>query len=244
MANSFVTVIKRNVHVIVLDILFVVFLVKNNFSVVLGDKTAHSMVLHLAQINHLLIFILFFFPWLNLKLLDFLKSKFWTVNNLLRFLIIFSILSTLIYMFNEYSYTHNFLFADNRHYSFYYFSKIYLNTWLRMIILTYTSLIFSLHINDNPEVLKDTTLLSWLICTVLALVPAKLFEFRYFTVSMLTLILIIHKHYPRWRELYQNIINKYNIAWMCMVNLITIVVFLYKPFKNSFMEMEVSRFMW
>jgi alpha-1,2-glucosyltransferase len=237
--------IKSEVHVVILDVLFIIFLVKNDFSVVLGDRSSHSMVVHLAQINHLLIFFLFFFPWLNTKLLDLFKRQFWNSNNIIRLTVIFSIVSSIMFIFNQYSYTHDFLLADNRHYSFYYFSKIYNNTTLRNLLLSYTSLITSLVINDNPNLLKSTYIHSWLICTTLVLVPAKLFEFRYLTLPMLTFVLIIHSNYPSWRDLYERLVNKYNVAWMILVNAVTIVVFLYRPFKNNFMELTpMSRFMW
>jgi alpha-1,2-glucosyltransferase len=242
--DKVVTAIKNNFYVIILDILFIAFLVWNKFSVVLGDKTSHSMVPHLAQINHLLIFFLVFFPLLNLKAMRVLNKDFWRLDNVKNFVIILSFTSTAIYISNQYSYTHNFLLADNRHYSFYYFHKIYLNEPLRALLLAYVSVIYSLLINDNRQLLNSPEVQSWLVCACLALIPAKLFEFRYLTLPMLIFVLIVHKDYPKWEDLHKHLINKFNIAWMILINAITIYVFLFRPFSNSFMDNTLSRFMW
>ena len=88
--NNIFSTILENFDVLIIDILFIGFLIKNNFSVVLGDKSNHEMVFHLAQINHLLIFSLVFFPTLNYKSLRKVNKILNNKKKTARFLLIFS----------------------------------------------------------------------------------------------------------------------------------------------------------
>lgn len=237
--------IDRYYHIIFIDVLFITFVYMNNLSMVLGDKSSHELSLHLAQFNHLLIIFLFFFPTLNLKLLKIFDRNFWKKDNLISFTLIFIIVTGIIYFFNQFSHTHDFLFADNRHYSFYYFRRIYDNLPIvRTVLLLYTSFIYSNIINDNKALTNNSLIISCTICSILILTPAKLFEFRYLTLCYLTYLIIIQHYSPQWKDLYYSIVNYYNIIWMIIINVITLYVFLYKPFTNSFFSGEISRFMW
>ena len=112
-------------------------------------------------------------------------------------------------------------------------------------MLTWTSLIFSLIILDNEEIYKDSFLISNFICIFLILVPAKLFEFRYLTYCVISLLIIIHYHSAKWKDIYYFIFNKYNFIWLCLVNIVTFYVFIKKPFVNThWASNEISRFMW
>ena len=124
--NNIYSTLVENLDIFIIDVLFIGFLIKNDFSVVLGDKSHHSMVIHLAQINHLLIFGLIFFPMFNYKVLRNPSKILNTKKKVLRFFLIFCILSCIIFQLNKFSYVHDFILSDNRHYIFYYFRKIYL----------------------------------------------------------------------------------------------------------------------
>ena len=65
--NDSLNIMKKYITILIVDICFIIFFIKNGYSVVLGDKSHHEICCHLAQINHLLIFTLFFFPILNLQ---------------------------------------------------------------------------------------------------------------------------------------------------------------------------------
>ena len=240
--GGFTKVFKDNFYLVVLDGLFMLFLVFNRFSVVLGDKSNHSMAVHMAQMVHLLFFMLIFFPTMNLKILRLFEKKFYKFKYFFKFMIIFAIVLAFLFFFSVFSHTHEFILSDNRHYSFYYFRRIYNNTFLRYAIIIYTSLIYSLYINDN-NLIKNRLIISWLICSFMILVPSKLFEFRYLTLPILTFLIIIHENFPFWKDIYYKIVNIWNVIYSVSVNMIVIFVFLKMPFHNEWFD-ELSRFMW
>jgi alpha-1,2-glucosyltransferase len=242
--NNIFSTILENFDILIIDLLFIGFFIKNNFSVVLGDKSHHEMVFHLAQINHLLIFSLIFFPTLNYK-------SFRKVNKILnnkkktaRFLLIFCIFVIIVFQLNKFSYIHDFILSDNRHYIFYYFKKIYLKDNLRHALLIYLSLTYSIIINDNLKLLKDTKIISLIICSFLTLVPSKLVELRYFTPCYIIFIILINYNKENFDDLHQYIFSWSNITGHFIINSITIYIFLFKPFENKFMNNEISRFMY
>ncbi len=235
---------KKFYHVIILDLIFIVFLIKNNFSVVLGDKKNHSLTFHLAQINHFLFFALFFFPWLNTQIKLIFQKKFYTLKNIFKVLIIFTFFLFFMAICNRFSYVHEFLLSDNRHYSFYYFKKIYLNTSLRWMMIIYSSLIYSLILVENIELVKDSNIISCFICISMTLVPSRLFEFRYFAFAYLSLLFLVHYFSPKWKGLHRLLINRINLVWIIVLNLVTIIVFIKYPFKNYWYNLQLSRFMW
>ena len=67
--NNLKKTISSYLELILIDLIFILFIIKNDYSLVLGkftliegDKSHHTMTLHLAQINHLFLFIIFFYP--------------------------------------------------------------------------------------------------------------------------------------------------------------------------------------
>ena len=241
--NTFSTLFE-NLDIFIIDILFIGFLIKNNFSVVLGDKSHHSMVLHLAQINHILIFSLLFFPMLNYKTLRNLSKILNSKKKTIRFLLIFCVVIFCVFQFDKFSYIHDFILCDNRHYIFYYFKKIYLKDNIRYALLIYLSFTYSIIINDNFKLLKDNRIISLIICSFLSLVPSKLVELRYFTPCYIIFIILINYNKENFDDLHQYIFNWFNIIGHFAINCITIYIFLFRPFENKFMENEISRFMY
>lgn len=242
--NNIFSTILENFDILIIDLLFIGFLVKNNFSVVLGDKSHHQMVFHLAQINHLLIFSLIFFPMLNYKTLRNVNKILNSNKKAARFLLIFCIIIIFVFQMNKFSYIHDFILSDNRHYIFYYFKKIYLKDNIRHALLIYISFTYSIIINDNLKLLKDTRIISLIICSFLSLVPSKLVELRYFTPCYIIFIILINYNKENFDDLHQYIFNWFNIISHFIINSLTIYIFLFKPFENKFMNNEISRFMY
>ena len=242
--NNIFSTIFENLDILIIDILFISFLFYNDFNIVLGDKSHHKMVFHLAQINHILIFSLIFFPMFNYKVLrnptKILKDR----KKASRFLLIFCAITIIIFQLDKYRYIHDFILSDNRHYIFYYFKKIYLKDNIRQALLIYTSFSYSLIINDNIKLLKDTRIICLIICTLLNLVPSKLVELRYFTPCYIIFIILINYNKENFDDLHQFIFNWFNIFVHFIINCITIYIFLFRPFENKFMNNEESRFMY
>ena len=107
-----------------------------------------------------------------------------------------------------------------------------------MTVVVITTTLLLSHSNLNSK------LVSWLICTLFVIVPSKLFEFRYFTISMLMLILIKKDDHTNHDSLKRGLYSVINLLWMLIINCITLYVFLEKPFVNSYFSMDYSRFMW
>ena len=237
------TIIK-NIDILIIDLLFIIFFIYNNFSIVLGDKSHHNIVFHLAQMNHLLIFSILFFPVFNLKVLRNLNKLLKSKKKAARFILIFIVILSFVLICNSFSYVHDFILSDNRHYIFYYFKKIYLKDNLRYALLIYISLSYSIIINDNLLLLKDNKIISWFICSLLCLIPAKLVEIRYFLPSYVIFIILINYNKDGFEDLYQNIFHWFNLMVHLIINIISIYIFAFRAFENKFMNNEISRFMY
>lgn len=237
-------IIKEYFHILIIDVAFILFFILNNFSLVLGDRQSHKMTLHLAQVNHFLFAFLFFFPMVNFKIFRLFYKDFYSMRNLTRFIVFFIMVYCLLLMCDGYSQIHDFILSDNRHYSFYYIRKVYMDSFIKNILLIWTSVIVSLVLIDNSSLLIDNNLNAVVICVLLILVPAKLLEFRYFNLCFITFLTIIHYNSPKWKDLYYFIFNKYNVIWSIIINSIVLYNFIQKPFSNSYFGGEISRFMW
>ena len=236
--------IIRNIDILIIDILFIVFFASNNFSVVLGDKSNHNIVFHLAQVNHLLIFSLVFFPTFNFKVLRNLSRLLNSRKKAMRFTFLFFFVILLVLICNRFSYIHDFILSDNRHYMFYYFKKIYLKDNLRYALLIYVSLAYTIIINDNIKLLKDNRIISWFICSILCLAPSKLVEMRYFTPCYIILIILVNYNKESFDDLNQLMFNWWNIWAHLVMNGATLYIFLFRQFENKYMNNEISRFMY
>ena len=240
--------IKKYFYIVIIDILFVCFLIINNFSVVLGDKSHHKLCFHLAQINHFLFFSLLFFPSINLKILK-INRSIKSAKQLFKILFLFIILSIILFIFNKFSITHDFLLSDNRHYTFYYFRKIYSNLRLRYALILYTSLIYSIFIIENSQYLLNGKILAYLICLLMTLVPTPLIEMRYYIPCFIIILILINEQSflindNEKREYLTNpFFNWLNILEYIIINCIVIYIFIFKPFKNEYFNGEMSRFM-
>lgn len=229
--------------IVIVDGLFVCFLKWNNFSVVLGDKSHHEMCLHFAQINHLLIFSLVIFPFINCKLFTLLKKEFYTKKKFITFFISFILILCLVFTFNKFSYVHDFILSDNRHYSFYYFRKIYNVLIIRKIILVYISIVYALIIVDNVNLLCDTKIISFCICATMCLIPAKLVEFRYFISIFVILLILIEHNKSSYINIYNLLFHKIHILLYIIENSTLLYIFIKLLFKNESFGNEMSRFM-
>lgn len=244
LAENIKDLMVKHAFVILLDLLFILFVVLNNFSLVLGDNISHQIVVHFAQLNHFTFFFLFFFPMVNFKILKLFYKDFYTKENILKFVPLLILTTAIFLIFNKFSFTHDFILADNRHFSFYYFRKIYNNLIIRLLMIVWTSLITSLIILDNKELTRDKFIFAFIVCLGMVLVPAKLFEFRYLSLGYTILLIIIHYNSAKWKDFNNLIFNKYNLIFSIGINIITLFVFIKLPFNNSFFGGETSRFIW
>lgn len=199
----------------------------------MGDKSAHQATVHQAQIVYFLYFTSFFaFPWI-LSLKNVKKFIIFCYKNL----IISAIpLVTLILLIKYQNPAHPYLLADNRHYTFYIWRRLFgkKDSLLRYAFLPLCQLtLWSLfHLVQKRDNLWKCL---FFLFTCLSIVPQQLVEFRYYMPAFILWRLNISSSssFSLALELILNI----------FVNVLTIYIFLNHPFKwpNS---PELQRFMW
>lgn len=218
---------------------FVAFVVLNG-GIVVGDKTQHQACLNFPQLFYLLVFTLAFscsllvFPEDIVSYLKILRTTVKKPLYTIALLILAIIMVLIIYKF---TYVHEYLIADNRHYPFYIWRKVYARHWLVKYAMAplYMFAAFSIHRQLSLEQHRLWLVMLY-ICVAVVTVPQKLIEFRYFIIPYILYRLHIPlASYPR-------------LVLECVlytaVNAVTFYLFLKKPFYWAHSPKEVQRFMW
>lgn len=221
-------------------LMFAIFLIFNR-GIVLGDKDAHTSVIHVSQLLHFAFFsIIFGFPWLVTR------SNLSQFANTVRKNKLKAMISSMIIVAVSYfsCHVHPYLLADNRHYTFYIWRRFLgCPTTLFSKSLLYTPLYgFTLYTTISMLGTKDT-LWKYLfsICLCISIVPQKLLEFRYFIVPFT----IWRLNIPNNNSSNSNNTIQLSIEFVLytFVNVFTIYIFLYKSFKWP-QSSDAQRFMW
>lgn len=196
-------------------VLFATFVYLNG-SIVVGDKTAHVATIHIPQIFYFALFYLIF-SWISclqiiLPFLQYIK------NNIL-ILLVTLIGALIIIRYN--TEVHPYILADNRHYTFYIWTRFYEKyNWFKYIITpVYIFGLFTIFKKLQFKCDLNFMLL-YSICVILALVPQRLIEIRYFLVPYIILRLVSHKQ--SYRILFLELL------YFIIINVITINIFLTK----------------
>ncbi|XP_022203020.2 putative Dol-P-Glc:Glc(2)Man(9)GlcNAc(2)-PP-Dol alpha-1,2-glucosyltransferase [Nilaparvata lugens] len=214
---------------LLVGISFCVFLFLNG-GIVVGDKENHSFTVHIPQIFYFSLFYLGFalpFCVTRIKPFLFLCKKQW------KLIIVFVASILIIVHFN--TLVHPFLLADNRHYTFYVWKKLFENP-IPFRYLISPVYIFGIYcINCNLAHLNFIHKCSFYVLLAFCLVPQKLVEVRYFVIPYL--FLRLHLKDVRWWQLICEFIL-YNV-----INFITVYIFLTKTFYWSDSK-DAQRIMW
>jgi alpha-1,2-glucosyltransferase len=167
-----------------------------------------------------------------------------TSTNLLRLLRFFRshpiVILILLLLINAsikyFTYEHLFLISDNRHYTFYIWSRLFKRYPLFRYLITpiYTICIILLYFQIYDRSLLNILLL--LICIILLTIFQKLLEFRYFILPFILLRLSINdkRNSKLFFELFQAII----------INIITLYIFCHQTFFWSTHPNIPQRFMY
>lgn len=215
---------------IIVAMAFVSFVILNN-GVVVGDRSAHQVVMHPTQILYFSAFsVMLSAPYALTRLLPFyeLCKKHWAI---LAFAIV-----CVIGVIKSYTIAHPYLLADNRHFTFYIWRRIVTRTdempmYLAPIyIFGAFSVFYSLRRADL--VFK----MAFLVCIVINLAPLYLLEFRYFVIPFILQRLQIRP--LNWWTLCLE------MALFQGLNLATLALFLFQPFVWEHEPDQVQRFMW
>jgi len=232
--NEFLSRISKLWLQIFTGILFAIFLLYNKGSIVLGHHKYHNSSLHCAQINYFLLALG------GLIWPIFFNKKFW------KFFLSFSstFVSLLSVLAAEYgTIAHPFVLSDNRHYSFYFFKRIVSShRMVRSVIIPAVVTIVwnALRIGiENPlsGITKNAKAgrMVFIFCVLVTLVPTPLIEFRYYNLPIIFCLMEMVK-------LVNRRISLIMIATCVMVNIVTMYVFLFRPFVAS--DSTIGRFMY
>ena len=232
------TIVSTALPYLCVAVAFVYFVLKNN-GIVVGDRSSHQACFNIPQLFYFIAFSMAFsFPqFISLAaiktfrniMMDAMKIKKWL---LMTFLCIG--LMTVIVL--RLTYVHEYLLADNRHYTFYIWRRIFQRHWtvkyLAIPVYSYGALaIQRLFIKQNSGV----WICLYAVAVCLVTVPQKLLEFRYFIIPYL--MFRLHTPIPPYLHL------ALEMALYLVVNTVTIGLFLCKPFywEN---DKAMQRFMW
>lgn len=211
-----------------------------NRGIVIGDRTQHKACLNFPQVFYLLLFTLTFSSSLLLlpeDILSYLKSLRNAVAKPLYIIGLVLAMVGMVFLVYRFTYIHEYLLADNRHFPFYIWRRIYARHWLAKYVLVPVYMFAAFCIHSKLSVKKDRLwILMLYICVGMVTIPQKLLEFRYFIIPYL----LFRLHVP--------LVSYVRLLMECIlyvsVNGITIYLFLEKPFQWAHSPQEVQRFMW
>ena len=210
---------------------FIAFVIING-SIVVGHHSHHQSCLHFPQLFYFTCFTGFFgFPYMIslkriVKFIKFLIRNPFTVAILLGLAVVFV---------HNFTYTHEFLLADNRHYVFYFWRKIYQRHHLIRYLLIPGYLYVGWCIWEYLRQQSDFWHLVYFVCIFAVIVPQRLIEFRYFIVPYLLFRLHMPLQ-PYWKISLELLLYS-------VVNAFTLYVYMFKPFVWAH-EDGLQRFMW
>ncbi|XP_032077285.1 dol-P-Glc:Glc(2)Man(9)GlcNAc(2)-PP-Dol alpha-1,2-glucosyltransferase-like [Thamnophis elegans] len=212
-------------------VIFVTFIVLNG-GIVLGDRSSHEACLHFPQLFYFFSFSLFFsFPLIVTpgKFISFLHS-------VRIYFLRYSVLTIVsLFLVWKFTYVHKYLLADNRHYTFYVWRKIFQRHELVKYILVPVYIFAGWSFTDALKSKSVFWNLLYFVCLFAVTVPQKLLEFRYFILPYI--IYRLNVPMPSLLKLFLELII------YSLVNAITFYFFLNKPFHWPNNE-EIQRFMW
>lgn len=221
-------VLKETYWLLSTVLIFVYFVVLNG-SFVLGDKTAHEVVLHIPQLFYFSFFTsIFAFPSFIFPCFELLRSN----RKTKLVLILLALILTIIVSVNTMA--HVFLISDNRHYTFYIWKRIFEKPCGKFIpVPIYVVSMFC--IVKNLSHVDGYTKVGYFISTIMCLVPHKLLEFRYFIMPYLLYNIEISSSVSNWQLILQLVLN-------IVINYLTVNLFLWSPFKWP--DGSIQRFSW
>ncbi|XP_020307728.1 putative Dol-P-Glc:Glc(2)Man(9)GlcNAc(2)-PP-Dol alpha-1,2-glucosyltransferase [Oncorhynchus kisutch] len=210
---------------------FIAFIVLND-GIVIGDRTSHEACLNFPQLFYFFSFALFFSIPTSLcyhRALRFLQTL---KKQPLLYLVITGLCLLLVWKF---TFVHKYLLADNRHFPFYVWKRIFQKHEAVRFALIPAYVFAAWNFVDALKSRSLFWILAFLVCLLAATVPQKLLEFRYFIVPYL--LYRLHMPLPSLTRLVLEFL------FYTAVNAATLYIFVNKTFQwpNS---PAVQRFMW
>lgn len=210
---------------------FVGFVVLNH-GIVVGDRNNHEACLNAPQLFYFFSFALIFS--LPVSLCHHRLGRF--VQSLRKHPFLFLLIAALsLLLVWKFTFVHKYLLADNRHFPFYVWKRIFQKHELVRFILVPAYLFAAWDFIDTLNSKSLFWSLAFCVCLVAATVPQKLLEFRYFILPYL----LYRVHVP----LSSSPRLLLELALYTAVNVVTIYIFIKKTFQWPDSP-AVQRFMW
>ncbi|CAL8108876.1 unnamed protein product [Calicophoron daubneyi] len=235
-------------HVLV-ALLFGAFLCWNG-GIVLGDRTAHEASVHIPQLFYFATFCSLFTPveylfYCQLLFSSLKRTKRAPYKLLLYLSLATGLVGLIVFSLRFFSYTHPYLLADNRHYTFYLWRRLLHRSQFQSYLLAPVYLICLLFVGNAiwghflPMTLTDFLVnISFCLCTCFCLIPAKLLEPRYFITPYVIWRLRVSSRKANYRSLLVE------LSINCIVHALTVYVFVFRPFIWPQEPDTLQRFMW
>ncbi|XP_074050959.1 ATP-binding cassette sub-family D member 2 isoform X5 [Macrotis lagotis] len=216
---------------ILLIIVFIAFVVLNG-GIVVGDKSNHEACVNFPQLFYFFAFTFFFsFPYLlspaKIKTFLHLAWRHWGQ------FVVFMIVS--LFLVWKFTYVHKYLLADNRHYTFYIWKRIFQRHEFVKYLLVPCYLFAGWSIADSLKSKSIFWNIMFFICLFAVTVPQKLLEFRYFILPYI--IYRLNLPMPPLPKLLCE------LGFYMIINFVTFYLFLNKTFQWPNND-SIQRFMW
>ena len=216
-------------------IAFVVFVMLNG-SVALGDKENHVITVHAAQIIYFFLFTFLFSPLRFIPTMREMKRLLTLETVVVQIFLMLGV----YYVQMNYAKPHPFLLADNRHFTFYLWRKLLDRNYTTKLLLTPCyAMSICLVLRKLSDNLNIVQLICFLFSTVTVLIATPLLEFRYFIIPTL-LTYLTCKPSQSLRKLQIAV----DLIMYSVINVMTLYLFLYRPFKWENEPGKLQRFMW
>jgi alpha-1,2-glucosyltransferase len=195
---------------------FVIFIIYNK-GIVVGDRSAHVPTIHFTQIFYCSLFILCFsWPYL----LPYFRGFLQVIHKNLLLTSLFLCCLVLIIHYN--TLVHPYILADNRHYSFYVW-KNFMNQFVFFKYILVPIYAFAMYaILKSLSHLRLFSVVAYILCVCIVLVPQLLLEPRYFIIPYI--LFRLHQKEPKnWQIVAETLTTTF-------INIAQFVLFINKTF--------------
>merc|ERR1712098_796512 len=215
---------------LIVGLLFLMF-VHLNQGIVVGDRSAHTATIHLPQLGY---FAAFFaaltFPFAVKNIKDVFDGGIHNYGKGVALVI----LMVIIIQYNTMA--HPYLLADNRHYTFYIWRKIFMRHWTVKYLLVPVYIFGLFHIAQSIAKSDLPFKIFLPLCAMLNIVPQLLLEFRYFIIPFIFIRI-------QWKPVFLKSLAVESCL-LIVINFATIYTFLFRSFAWESEPGQLQRFMW
>ncbi|KAL0251587.1 hypothetical protein GEMRC1_000800 [Eukaryota sp. GEM-RC1] len=234
--RSSVYLVRYFVFLLPLYIGFGCFLILNDFSLVLGDKSAHELVFHPAMIVYFSFFSIYLFP----EIFKYIRISVYSTKQVFLYIATFVLVYALFVWFLDSKISHPYLISDNRHYLFYFYKNVIL-AYSGYVLALVPAVVFSTLLFTTYSVLHLEGVV-FLLLLLIPLILTPLFEVRYFVPPILLLLLLFNDQTIISNQSDVCYLSLLRVVTCFVINSFTFISFVF-PFKTD-ENGEFIRFVW